>query len=192
MRKYVAVAAVSSAIVLGLATAAPAGAADGLDGVDAPGTTEVAAPATSQAWEEKASAGTDSSAEGPSQQPLGAPSAGVFYTNGDNVHISSTAPASASGHGWWVKISGPGTKAKVTIELQALDHRDNKWKTVATGSKNVYSGTGSANRAHARKTCTNRVQKVQWRSRIDVDIIGVNDSPEKAITKTRSLWCGAF
>ncbi|WP_274561662.1 hypothetical protein [Streptomyces spiramyceticus] len=120
------------------------------------------------------------------------PEPGVFVTNGDHVHISSTAPATASAHGWWKKISGPGTKAKVTIELQALDYRDNKWKTVATGSKTVKSGGGSVNRANARKTCTNRVMQVKWRSRIDVDLIGVADSPEKAITATKTLWCGAF
>ncbi|MEU2450727.1 hypothetical protein ABZ605_11765 [Streptomyces sp. NPDC012765] len=190
MRTFAAAAAVSSAIILGLSTAAPVHAAD-LDGpADAGFVSEELTPADLS--EEGAIFGEEGPDSAAVSQPQGAPSAGVFYTNGDNVHISSTAPAAASGHGWWVKISGPGTKAKVTIELQALDYRDNKWKTVATGSKTVYSGTGSANRAAARKVCTNRIMQVQWRSRIDVDIIGVNDSPEKAVTKTQKLWCGAF
>ncbi|MFH7595431.1 hypothetical protein WDV06_10045 [Streptomyces racemochromogenes] len=190
MRKLIAAAAVSSAIVLSLSTAAPAGAAEGTDDVGAVEIAEELTPADTSAE------GSILGEEGPdgvtTSQPQGLPSAGVFYTNGDNVHISSTAPAAASGHGWWVKISGPGTKAKVTIELQALDYRDNRWKTVATGSKTVYPGTGSANRAAARKVCTNRLMQVKWRSVIDVDIIGVNDSPEKAVTKTQTLWCGAF
>ncbi|MEE1810180.1 hypothetical protein [Streptomyces sp. BE133] len=37
---------------------------------------------------------------------------GGFCTNGDHVHVSSTPPATASGHGWWVRVKGgkPGEK----------------------------------------------------------------------------------
>ncbi len=116
------------------------------------------------------------------------PEAGVFITDGDLVHV--TPPPTASGHGWWKKISGPGTKAKVTVTLQARVYGTSTWHDVATGSKTVKSGGGSGKRATARKTCTNLIQKTQWRSIIDVDIIGVADSPEKAETKTVTLWCG--
>ncbi|MFJ2609642.1 hypothetical protein ACIO13_32375 [Streptomyces sp. NPDC087425] len=44
--------------------------------------------------------------------------AGVYASNGDYVHVSSTKPATASAHGWWFKVKGPGSKAKVTIWLQ--------------------------------------------------------------------------
>ncbi|MFJ4770611.1 hypothetical protein ACIP88_16070 [Streptomyces uncialis] len=133
---------------------------------------------------------------GPSPRAGKKPSAGVFYTNGDYVHISSTPPATASGHGWWFKVNGPGAKAKVTVQLQAYDAKAKKWKTVATGNKTVkpskkLKSAPSSNRANARKTCKGTA-KVQWRSVIDVDIIDVNDSPEKAVTTARSLNCGAF
>lgn len=44
-------------------------------------------------------------------------------------------------------------------------------------------------RANARKTCANR-QVREWRSVIDTDIIGVADTPEKAVTKVRRVTCG--
>ncbi|GAA2250153.1 hypothetical protein GCM10010232_42510 [Streptomyces amakusaensis] len=124
------------------------------------------------------------------------PSAGLFYSNGDYVHISKTTPRAASGHGWWFKVNGPGEKAKVTVQLQAYDTTAKKWKTVATGhetvkpSKNMRSAP-SSHRASARKACKG-MKKVQWRSVVDVDIISVNDSPEKATTPARTLECGAF
>jgi hypothetical protein len=114
---------------------------------------------------------------------------GAFITNGDNVHVSSTPPPTASGHGWWVKVSGPGTTAKVTVWLQS-NWAGSGWVTRATGVKTVKSGGGSANRATARWQCRNLVAKVQWRSVIDVDLIGVADSPERAVTATRTLYCG--
>ncbi|MFI5771298.1 hypothetical protein ACIA74_22690 [Streptomyces sp. NPDC051658] len=120
--------------------------------------------------------------------------AGLFYTNGDDVHVSSTPPATASGHGWWVRVKGgkPGEKAKVTIWLQAKD-RHGKWRSVASGSKKVKPTKGKASsthRANARKTCEGR-RKTQWRSLIDVDVIGEADSPEKAVTVTMTFNCGA-
>ncbi|MFI0774831.1 hypothetical protein [Streptomyces sp. NPDC021212] len=60
---------------------------------------------------------------------------------------------------------------------------------MARGQKNVTSGGGSSRRANVRKTCVN-AQKRQWRSLIDVDIIGVSDSPEKAVTKAVTVRCG--
>ncbi|MCX4661317.1 hypothetical protein [Streptomyces uncialis] len=124
------------------------------------------------------------------------PSAGVFYSNGDYVHESSTPPATASGHGWWYKKSGPGEKAKVTVQLQAYDAKAKKWKTVATGNKTVkpskkLRSAPSTHRANARKVCKGSTT-VKWRSVIDVDIIDVNDTPDKAVTTARSLTCGAF
>ncbi|MCX4730480.1 hypothetical protein [Streptomyces sp. NBC_01363] len=55
----------------------------------------------------------------------------------------------------------------------------------ATGSK-----ASSTHRANARKTCEGR-KKTQWRSLIDVDVIGEADSPEKAVTATMTSNCGA-
>jgi hypothetical protein len=94
----------------------------------------------------------------------------------DDVHWSSTGWA-MSGHGWWTKYSGTcPSKANVDIQLQAVwcDGFGCYWKTVASGSKDVYSGGGSANRAAAREDCSGS-QIVGWRSRVDVDLIGVSD-----------------
>ncbi|MFG2405769.1 hypothetical protein ACGFR8_15790 [Streptomyces brevispora] len=120
--------------------------------------------------------------------PAAAKGPGVFVTNGDRVHISSTPPRTASAHAWWTHISGPGTKAKVTIWLQMKSGK--KWHSVAKNAKNLKSGNGgSARRVVARKKCTN-LNKRQWRTKIDVDLIGVSDSPEKVYTKPVTVKCG--
>jgi hypothetical protein len=93
-----------------------------------------------------------------------------------------------SGHGGWIKISGPRTYSKVTVWLQTY-HSGSGWITRATGSKKVKPGTGSSRRAHARFTCRGNASN-KWRSAVDVDIIGVADTPEKAITPTQKLACG--
>lgn len=81
-------------------------------------------------------------------------------------------------------------KAKVTVWLQTK--HGNTWRTVAEGSKKVKAGGkgASSRRANARRTCENR-DKTQWRSVIDVDLIGIADSPEKAVTRAVTLACGA-
>ncbi len=167
-----------SAAALVAAAVPAAHAADGSEAGKPSSAHLVAAPAESR------------TATGATAQAQRQPQAGVFVTDGDRVHVSSTPPPTASGHGWWKKISGPGTKAKVTVTLQARPAGTSTWHNVATGSKTVKSGGGSGKRATARKTCTNLIQKTEWRSVIDVDIIGVADSPEKATTKAATLWCG--
>ena len=134
---------------------------------------------------------TGYSADAANPADVAAAGAGAFITNGDRVHVSSTPPATASGHGWWLKISGSGTKAKVTVVLQAKD-RNGTWHNVATGSKIVKPGGGSSRRANARKTCTNINRYTTWRSVIDVDIIGVADSADKAYTPEMNFFCDAF
>ncbi|MEU8887065.1 hypothetical protein [Streptomyces sp. NPDC048442] len=112
----------------------------------------------------------------------------VFFTGGDAVHYSSTPPATISAHGWWIDKNSGGAKAKVTVELQ-IQKSDGGWRTVATGSKNIKQGGGSARRANARKTCVG-AKKTKWRSRVDVDIIGSFDSPDKLITPAKTFNCG--
>lgn len=121
------------------------------------------------------------------------PAPGAFRTRYDNVHVSSSAPYPASGHGWWENLGGPAVKAKVTIQLQARNYPyTGKWHNVGQpGSKVVYSGGGSANRAAANVTCTNRVQDVEWRSVVDVDLIDYRDPPDKSYSDPQHLWCGA-
>lgn len=114
---------------------------------------------------------------------------GAFVTDGDHVHVSSTPPPTASGHGWWLDPFNKhrSVKATVTVWLQAKD--GGRWVTVAKGARRVKSGGGSSRRADARKRCENR-ERTQWRSVIDVDLIGIPDSPEKAVTTTVTLACG--
>lgn len=45
------------------------------------------------------------------------------------------------------------------------------------------------NRSNARVPCLT-FESTEWRSVIDVDIVGVIDSPEKLYTATRRLNCG--
>ncbi|MUN41087.1 hypothetical protein [Actinomadura litoris] len=105
-----------------------------------------------------------------------------FRTRGDNPHITR---GEVSVHGWWEKISGKATKAKVTVWLQA--HKGAKWKTVATGKRTV--GPGSSKRANAREKCKNRTTKVKFRTVVDVDIIGYTDGPEKWYSNGFTLKC---
>ncbi|MFD9535807.1 hypothetical protein [Streptomyces sp. NPDC060010] len=115
-----------------------------------------------------------------------AESVDVFQTGGD-VHYSSTPPPTISAHGWWLDKDSGGAKAKVTVELQILTGGCRH--TVATGSKTVKQGGGSSRRANARKTCVGS-KATTWRSRVDVDIIGVADSPNKLETPGKTFNCG--
>ncbi|MBZ4016258.1 hypothetical protein CCS38_11000 [Streptomyces purpurogeneiscleroticus] len=117
--------------------------------------------------------------------------AGVFRTYGDRVHVSSSAPRTASAHGWWRKFSDDGSKAKVTVWLQVRAKKGSRWHTVAKGVKTIKPAKPRSRKPSttALKKCNNHRTR-QWRSLIDVDVVGVNDSPEKAYTKTVKLRCG--
>lgn len=103
----------------------------------------------------------------------------VFQTGGDAVHYSSTPPPTISAHGWWLDRDSGSTKARVTVELQIRS--GGSWRTVATGSKTVKQGGGSARRANARRTCAG-TRATRWRSRVDVDVVGVADSSSRLET----------
>jgi hypothetical protein len=122
-------------------------------------------------------------------EPQLAAEPGLFVTNGDRVHISSSPPAAVSAHGWWVKGTTKATRAKVEIWIEAWT--GSRWRVVAHGSKTVYSGGGSANRAAARMVCAAGpvAGNSTYRSRIDVDLIGYADSNEQAITASVAIRC---
>ncbi|WJV48073.1 hypothetical protein [Streptomyces flavofungini] len=115
---------------------------------------------------------------------------GAFRTYGDNVHFSHTVRGHINAHGWWKVLSGParGVKAKVTVDLQVK--RGGQWKTLTRASKNVYSGGGSGKRTAAAYKCTYNVGQYDFRSVIDVDLIGYPDDNYKKITATQRLGCG--
>lgn len=107
-----------------------------------------------------------------------------FVMDGDYVHLSA---GDASGHGWWVNKDCEATQAVVTIQLQ--QYINGSWVNAGLpGQKTVYSGDGAANRAVARAHC-NSTTTTSWRSEIDVDLIGIPDTPDKYYTPTRSLNC---
>lgn len=96
----------------------------------------------------------------------------------DNPHLSS---GDVSVHGSWLAVSGcAGRTAYVTIELQAYGCDTGwpssgcAWKTVGRGAGNFKPGGGSGQRATARVTCRSS-SSVGFRSRVDVDINGLND-----------------
>jgi len=108
-----------------------------------------------------------------------------FETHGDNVHLSG---GDASGHGWWVNRGCPTNTAVVTIRLQAY-YTDGVWRYVGSlGRKTVYSGGGSANRATARVACLGGGY-YGFRSVVDVDLVGLNDSANVGYTPNVNLSC---
>jgi len=110
----------------------------------------------------------------------------------DDPHISSTAPAAASVHGWWLRVSGTcPSKANVDTYLQGYwcDIYGCRWITVASGSADVYAGGGSGNRVTARRTCSSTSKTVGWRGFVDVDLIGVSDPSGYTYSAIRNLAC---
>lgn len=107
-----------------------------------------------------------------------------FETWGDNVHISGS---DVSGHGWWVNISCPNYRAYVRIWVEEY-YSDGSWRSKGFGSKTVWPGGGSANRANARATCQGSTV-VSWRSRVDVDVLGIEDDAIQHITPVQNLPC---
>lgn len=112
-----------------------------------------------------------------------------FYTQADYVHVSSTPPAQASGHGWWMNSTCPaGTTAIVTVQLQKRNVLG-IWVNVGTkGTATVAPGGGAGKRATGRYTCKDST-KHQFRSIVDVDLVGLNDTPETATTPEQTLAC---
>ena len=88
------------------------------------------------------------------------------YVDGDNVHLSS---GDVSGHGWWYQGTCPNVKTTVTIGLQEYFSNGQWYNKGTPGSKNVYPGGGSANRAVAREACVGTTY-AGWRSYVIVTI----------------------
>ncbi len=138
--------------------------------------------------------GTSSTTD--TNSPAGTVGVGRFRTLGDPVHVSKTPPRELSAHGGWKKYSGSGTRAKVKVWIQV--HTKKGWKTIArpggSGQKKnpkiVKSGGGSGKVAVARKRCHKPSKRHSFRSLVDVDILGVGDTPEKLVTKTKRIRCG--
>ncbi|MFC0581187.1 hypothetical protein [Micrococcoides hystricis] len=109
---------------------------------------------------------------------------GVFQTKGDYVHVTR---GQASAHGWWVRGTAKATTAKVTVQLQYKPTKRSRWHNRGkAGVRTIKPGTSK--RANARMTCRSRASK-QWRSWVDVDLVGYLDTPNKLYTASRTLRC---
>jgi len=93
-----------------------------------------------------------------------------------------------SAHGWWVRVTGRATLARVTVQIQ---QHWGGWVNVGQrGNKVVRSGGGSGNRATARTRCHRYKGKTYtYRSVVDVDIIGYPDDPNKLRTRPANTNC---
>jgi hypothetical protein len=105
------------------------------------------------------------------------------YVDGDHAHESS---GDVSAHGWWYRNDCDNQKTTVTIKLYEY-FDDGQWHWQATGTKKVWPGGGSANRAVARQTCDG-VAHVGWRSLISIPSPGGGAS---AYTPAQNLVCSA-
>lgn len=117
----------------------------------------------------------------------------TFFQKGDYAHLSTWdkspgAARTASAHGWWENVDCRAQTANVTVQLQA--YVNGAWRNAGAPGvkKNVYSGGGSANRAAAQSVCASYTS-TRWRSVIDVDLVGQDDSAEKLTTPERTLAC---
>lgn len=130
-------------------------------------------------------------AVGPSDVATATPtrSSSIGLTRGDNVHVSSTLPPTASAHGWW-EHPDQSLQADVTVWLQVK--RGATWEFVGEpGAKRVRPGSGgSGRRANVRVPCLGGTP-TEWRSVVDVDVVGKIDSPGRLIRPTQLLPCGA-
>lgn len=119
----------------------------------------------------------------------------AFIERADYPHISDAGSNIINVHGWWEWRSGTSssckskyTEAKVTVYLQSsLDGKT--WTTRSQGDKTVKPGGGSNYRAVAPYTCKNFL-KTKWRSRVDVDVIGLIDDPTKVNGPSTDVKCG--
>lgn len=99
----------------------------------------------------------------------------VFNGESDNIHRSGT---DLSVHAWWRHGGGwCGTDlAVVRVNLQ-IYRLGFWWDVGSVGTKTVYAGGGSANRAVARVYCGATTELFTFRAKIDVDLVGVPDTP---------------
>jgi hypothetical protein len=106
---------------------------------------------------------------------------------GDYVHISSTAPQTASGHGWWLRNNCTAAKATVESVLQEY-FSDGSWRSRGQGGQaTVYPGGGSANWANARAVCQTK-NVTGWRSVVHVYPVGESGSGSTT-TAAQNIAC---
>jgi hypothetical protein len=106
----------------------------------------------------------------------------TFGTQGEIVRMGAF-PHEVVGYGSWINVDCPVRSATVTVQLQ--EYRDGRWRNVGTVGKRT---VGSGGRALARARC-NSQSSTRWRSVIDVDLVDLQDPPNKLVTSARTLPC---
>ncbi len=101
---------------------------------------------------------------------------------GDYVHVSSTPPATASGHGWWKRGNCTAASAQVDIVLQEY-FNDGSWRDRGQAGQGTYiPGGGAGHRATARAVCQTTT-RTSWRSVVNVYPVGESGSASSTTSK---------
>lgn len=109
------------------------------------------------------------------------------YAQGDYVHISSTAPLAASGHGRWLNNDCNESYGTVTVTLQ--EYLNGSWQNKAYNSGTVPPGGGSSARVTARVTCNSNASTT-WRSYVAVSVSGPLGYGSNAVyTANQTIGC---
>lgn len=115
-----------------------------------------------------------------------------FLTGVDNPHIShSSAKKAVHVHGWWITSHKDlvGRRAKVTVQMQSYTDAAGWFNVGSFASGTHYQGGGAGKRTTGHFECKNNAL-AHWRAYVDVDIIGVWDTPGKRFSKEVELHCG--
>ena len=91
-------------------------------------------------------------------------------------------------------IAAGKTNSQIAITLYITintvqNHVHGSWRNVGTaGQATVKSGGGAGKRATGRVACDSK-NMTGWRSVIDVDVVGIIDTPGKLTTSNRDIAC---
>jgi hypothetical protein len=110
----------------------------------------------------------------------------------DDVHISSTAPKAVSVHAWWTVNHGtcPSTSnVDAFVQGYWCDVSGCQWLDVASNSKDVHRGGGSANWVPARMNCASTSKSVGFRGAVDVDLNGQSDPGGRNYSTPIDFFC---
>lgn len=93
----------------------------------------------------------------------------------------------ASAHGWW-EHPDQSSQAEVTVWLQVK--RGATWTFVGEpGKERVRSGSGGSGRRANVRIPSVGAAPTEWRSVVDVDVVGKIDSPGRLIRPSMTLPC---
>lgn len=115
-----------------------------------------------------------------------------FLTGVDNPYISrSSAKKAVHVHGWWTTSYKDlvNRRAKVTVQMQSYTDAAGWFNVGSLASGTHRQGGGSGKRTTGHFECKNDAL-TRWRAYVDVDIIGVWDTPGKRFSKEVELHCG--